>query len=151
MRTPFPLRFGSRVISTKRIQLPIGPDDMCAAAVDAVFVPGRRVHERLDEKAKGVRLVHLEFLEQRAQRLVLATAFHQVFKPVAHLVAEETLHLSEVDELADRTRAAVQFQQIANRRAVRIATRQRCEILEAQPPATLRDGSEDDVGGVEGS
>jgi hypothetical protein len=40
-----------------------------AAAVNAVFVPRPGVHEGLDEQAEGVRLVQLEFLEQRAAAL----------------------------------------------------------------------------------
>src|ERR1051325_2621063 len=104
---------------------------MRAAAVDAVFVPGPRVHEWLDEQTKRVRLVHFKLLEQSAQRLVFASALHEIFEAVTNLIAEEALHFSEVDELADRAGPAIDFQQIADRRAVRIAAWQGSEILEA--------------------
>ena len=36
---------------------------MCATAVDPVFIPRQRVHERLDEQPKGMRFIELKFLE----------------------------------------------------------------------------------------
>ncbi len=47
--------FSPRVIAAKRIQHPIGADDVGAAAVYAVFVPCPGVHEGLYEEPEGVR------------------------------------------------------------------------------------------------
>src|SRR5581483_12008097 len=95
------------IVAAEGIELAIGPDDMGAAAVDAVLVPRPRIHEGLDEEAEGVGFIELELLEQFAERFALAPALQQVLQAVADLVAEEALHLGEVDELADGTRGAV--------------------------------------------
>ena len=144
-------RFLCRVVSAKRIQLPIRPDDVRATAINTVFVPGPGVHEGLDEKAEGVRFVQLEFLQQLAERFGFAAAFHQVFEAVADFVAEEALHFPEVDEVAHRARGAADFEQVADGRAIRVAAGERGEILAAQLAFTLLDGIEDDVGSVEGA
>jgi predicted peroxiredoxin len=138
------------MISAKRIQLPIGSDDVGAAAVNAVLIPAPRIHERLDEQAEGVRFIQLELPEQRAERFAFATALRQVFEAVTDFVAEKALHFAKVDEVADQARTAVAgFQQIANRRAIRIAARQGCEVFVAEAAMRLFHRGEDDVGRVE--
>ena len=87
--------------------------------------------------------------QQVAERLVLATAAREVFDGVVDLVLEETLQPAEVDEVADRIRAPAVPDEITNRRAIRIAARQRREILEAQPPARLPHRREQNVCGVQ--
>ena len=122
---------------------------MGAAAVNAVFVPRRGVHERLDEEPERVRFVHLELFEQFAQRLGFAAAFHQVFQLVADFGAEKSLHLLKSMKVADGTDLPADFEQIADGRAIRVAARQRREILEAQFAGRLPDGGENDVRRVE--
>ena len=78
-------------------------------------------------------------LSKLAQRFALAAALREVVQRIAHLVAQETLHAGEIDELAGRAHAqpARQLEQIADGRAVRVAARQRREILEAQLAAPI--------------
>jgi hypothetical protein len=137
------------VVTAKGIELSIRPDDVGATAVDPVFVPRPRVHEGLDEKTKRIGFVQLEFAEQFAERLGIAAALHEVFEFVADLVAEESLHLREVDEVADGISAAIRLEQVTDRGAIRIAAGQRGEIFETQSIAGLRDGGENDVGGIQ--
>ena len=138
----------ARVVAAEGIQLSIRADDVGAAAVNAVFVPRRGVHERFDEEPERVRFVELELLEQFAERLGVAAAFHQVFEFVADFGAEKSLDVFEVNEVADGTNLSADFEQVADGRAVRIAAGQRREILKAQLAGGLCDGGEDDVGGV---
>ena len=91
---------GGGVVAAEGVQFAVGADDVGAAAVDAVFIPGRGIHERLDEQAESVRFVQLEFLEQFAQGLRFAAAFHKVFEFVANLSAQKSLHIFEIDEIA---------------------------------------------------
>ena len=137
------------VVAAERVQLSVRADDVRAAAVNAVLVPRRRVHERLDEQPERVRFVQLELLEQLAQRFGFAAAFHQVFQLVADLGAEKSLHVFEVNEIADGPDLPADLEQIADGGAIRVAARQRREIVEPQLAGRLPDGGEDDVGGVE--
>src|SRR5205809_5730477 len=57
------------VIPAKRIQFSVRTNHMRAAAVDAIFVPRKRVHERLDEQPKRMRFIQLESFQQLPQRL----------------------------------------------------------------------------------
>ena len=76
------------VVAAEGIQFAIRADDVGAAAVNAVFVPGPGVHERLDEKPERVRFVQFKLLEQFAERFGFTAAFHQVFKFVTDFGAE---------------------------------------------------------------
>jgi hypothetical protein len=91
------------VVTAERIQFTIGPDDVGAAAVNAVLVPGGGIHEGLDEEPEGVGFIQLELLEQFAERLGFATAFHQVFQFVTDFGSEKALHVFEINW--DRRRA----------------------------------------------
>jgi len=93
------------VVAAKGIEHAVGADDVSAAPIDSVLIPAPRVHEGFDEEAEGVAFIELELPEQFAERFALAAALQQVFEAVADLVAEETLHGGEVDEVADRARA----------------------------------------------
>ena len=105
---------------------------MGATAVDAVLVPRQRVHERLHHQPEGVRRLQFHFLQEVAERLVLAAATRQILHGVMHLVVQEALQLREVEKIADAVSAPAVADEITDRRAVRIAARQRREILEAQ-------------------
>jgi len=139
----------ARIVPAKRIQFSIRPDDVRAAAINAIFVPRQRVHERFDEQPECMRLVQFKFLEQLTERFGFAAALHEVFEPVADLVLQKILHLREINEVAHRTHLPADFQEVTDGRAIRVPTRQRREIVEAQLPARLSNGSEDDVGGVQ--
>src|SRR5580693_1168175 len=69
------------VIAAERVQF-----DMRAAAVNTIFIPCHRIHERLNDKSERVGLVQFELFEQLAQRFGFAAAFHQILQPVANLV-----------------------------------------------------------------
>src|SRR5436190_9083467 len=102
----------ARIVTTERIKFSVRPDHVSAAAIDAVFIPGPGVHERLDEKTEGVSFVEFKLLEQFAQRFGFATAAHEVFQFVTDFVAEKTLHGFEINEVADGAHVAVYFQQV---------------------------------------
>ena len=89
------------IIPAKRIQLSIGADDVSAAAVNAVFIPCPSIHERFDKQAKTVVFIQLEGVQQVAERLAFAAAAREIAERVADFVAQKTLHLGEVDEVAD--------------------------------------------------
>src|SRR5580693_2175631 len=74
------------VIAAERVQFAIRANDMRAAAVNTIFIPCHRIHERLNEKSERVGLVQFELFEQLAQRFGFAAAFHQILQPVANLV-----------------------------------------------------------------
>ena len=59
------------------------------------------------------------------------------------------LHLREVDEVTDRMGAPIRLEQITNGGAIRVAARQRREILETQLTVRLFNRGQDDVGGVQ--
>ena len=90
---------------------------MRTTTIDAVLVPGQRVHERFDEQPKCMRFIQFKLFEQFSQRLRFATAAPQVLQIVTHLVAEERLHRGEVNEIAYRTNASADFEQITDCRA----------------------------------
>ena len=122
---------------------------MRAATVDSVLVPSPRVHKRLHHQAKRHRGFHLQRLEQVAKRFILAAAARQILDGVMHLVLEKALQPAEVHEVADGIRAPAVPDEIADGRAVRIATRERREIIEAQLPTRLPDRREQNVCGVQ--
>ena len=88
-------------------------------------------------------------MQNFSQLGVLAAALDEVGEIVADLVAQESLHAGEVDELGNAAHAERSAQQVADRRAVRIAAGQGREVLEAELTGGLFDRAEDDVGGVE--
>src|SRR5258708_30858747 len=98
---------------------------MRAATVDAIFVPRHRVHEWLDKKPEGVRLIQFKLPQQFAQRLRLTAAFHKVLQFISYLGAQKLLYVFEVDEIADGTDLARDFEQVADRRAIRVAAAKR--------------------------
>ena len=89
-------------------------------------------------------------MEEEAQWLALAAALGEVVEGVADFVAEEALHFREIDEVADGADAAGGFEEVADGGAVRVAARERGEVLEFDCAGGLGDAGEDDVGGVEG-
>lgn len=126
----------ARIISTERIELPIGPDNVSAAAVNAIFVPGPGVHKGFNHDAEGHAPGALHRLEQFAQLCVIAAAPSEVFERVMHFILKESLEFRKIQEVADMINAAVAPDEIADDRAVGIAARQRREVCKAK--LTLR-------------
>lgn len=54
------------IIAAEGVELAIGPDDVGAAAVDAVVVPCSSIHEGFDEEAVGILFPKLELFEDVA-------------------------------------------------------------------------------------
>ena len=128
--------------------LAIGPDDVGAAAVDAIFVPGPGVHEGFDEEAEGVAFAELVLFENLAEFAVVATALGEVFNAVVDFVFQEALNFGEVDEVGNGADALWCLEQVADGSAVRVAAGERSEVVELESVRRLLDGAKDDVGGI---
>ena len=71
---------------------------MRAAAIDSIFIPGPRVHERFDEQPEGRLFIELKVVQQSAEWCARAAALRKVIEGVANLIAQRALDFYEVDE-----------------------------------------------------
>src|SRR5678815_2223083 len=112
------------VVPAEGIEFTIRADNVRATTIDAILVPGPRIHERLNQETEGVRFVELELAQEFAKRLGIATAFHKVLQFVANFRAQESLEVAEINEITNGAHLTIDFEKVPDCRAVGIAARE---------------------------
>jgi hypothetical protein len=134
----------ARIVTAERIQFSIRSDDVRAAAVDPVFVPGPCIHERLDEDGtcwfRRVQVSNSSPSGSDSQPHFIN------LRGDNELCPEGNPAPCEVNKVADGMGATIRFEQVTNRGAIRITAGQQCEIFKPELAVRLFNRGQNDVG-----